>query len=159
MAKFTIATMIEIQSNEMVYLSDPMTVSQYFIGLLEQMGPGELLREHVWTAGLNNRNRILYVDLESVGLSDSSLMSPEGVFRKALIRSVRSIILVHNHPSGILSPSHDDQQITSRLMQASVILGVKIIDHIIVANPGNYDVVRDGNQERPYYSFAEHNLL
>ena len=159
MAKLTITTITEIKSDEMVYLSSPQKVCQYFVGLLEQMGPDEKLREHVWVAGLNNRNRILFIDLESIGLSDSSLMSPEGVFRKAMIHNVRAIILVHNHPSGILSPSDDDQRITQRLKSAGDLLGVRLLDHLIIAHPGNPDVIRDGNCEKSFYSFSEHNLL
>lgn len=159
MAKFTVTTIVEEQMNEMVYLHSPQDVANFFIGILEKMNPEEKEREHVWVAGVNGRNRILFVDLESVGLSDSSLMSPEGVFRKALIRNVRSIFLVHNHPSSVLKPSDDDVRITNRLKMASEILGIKILDHIVIGDPGNRDLVHDQNQAKPFFSFTEHHLL
>ena len=59
------------------------------------------------------------------------------VFRELLMQNATSYILVHNHPSGSLNPSREDDELTKRINEASDIVGIKLIDHIIIGN-GNY---------------------
>jgi DNA repair protein RadC len=157
--KIIIRYICQDQTEDVTYLHSPKDASQYVIDLMDRMPADEKKKEMVWTIGVNSRNRVIYSILEGVGLLDSSLMSPETIFRNAFIREARSIFVIHTHPSGILKPSDDDIRITNRLKSAGDILGIRILDHIIVADPKNPDLVRDGNSEHPYYSFAEHHLL
>jgi DNA repair protein RadC len=157
--KVIIRYICQDQTKDMTYLHGPQDVSQYVLKLMDRMPPEEKSREMVWTIGTNSRNRVIYCILEGIGLSDSSLMSPETIFRNAFIREARSIFIIHTHPSGTLKPSTDDIRITEKLKNAGEILGIKVLDHLIVVDPGSPDVVKDGNSEHPFYSFAEHNLL
>lgn len=69
----------------------------------------------------------------TVGTLDASLVHPREVFKPAIRDSASAVLLVHNHPSGDPTPSRQDREITERLKSAGEILGIKVIDHIIVA--------------------------
>jgi DNA repair protein RadC len=70
----------------------------------------------------------------TVGTLDASLVHPREVFRAAIRDAASAIILVHNHPSGDPTPSREDIQVTDRLKKAADIIGIKILDHIVVAS-------------------------
>ncbi|MBC7344404.1 MAG: DNA repair protein RadC, partial [Clostridia bacterium] len=89
-------------------------------------------REQFRIMTLNTKNRLLGIDVVSVGSLDSSPVHPREVFKVALKRNAASIILVHNHPSGDPTPSPEDISITRRLVEAGMILGIGVLDHIIV---------------------------
>ena len=72
----------------------------------------------------------------SVGTLDRSLVHPREVFRPAIKDAAKSILLVHNHPSGDPTPSEEDLVVTRRLEEAGVTLGVPVLDHIVVARGG-----------------------
>ena len=65
-----------------------------------------------------------------------TIAQPRDVFRPAIKDSAKSILLVHNHPSGDPTPSDQDRTLTARLEEAGRIVGIQILDHIIVARNG-----------------------
>jgi len=81
---------------------------------------------------LDNKNKILKEETLSIGTIDEAIVHPREVFRRAIKEGASSMILVHNHPSGDPTPSEEDIEITKGLMEASEVLGVKLLDHIIV---------------------------
>ena len=101
-------------------------------------------KEHFYIVALNARN---YSVAEiSIGTLDSSLVHPREVFLEAIRNKAKSVIFVHNHPSGNPEPSRDDILLTKRLISAGKILGIKVLDHIIVT-------------ENKYFSFKEKGLI
>jgi DNA repair protein RadC len=72
----------------------------------------------------------------SVGSLDRSLVHPREVFRPAIKDAAKSILLVHNHPSGDPTPSEEDLKVTERLEEAGRTLGIQVLDHVIVARRG-----------------------
>jgi len=72
----------------------------------------------------------------TVGLLDQCVVHPREVFRPAIKDAAKSIILVHNHPSGDPTPSDKDLQLTRRLEEVGQTLGIQVLDHIIVARTG-----------------------
>ena len=83
---------------------------------------------------LNSRHQIVYDEVVSLGTLDATLISPREVFLPALINGANGIILVHNHPSGEVTPSQADIDVTKQLIEAGKILGIALIDHVIVAH-------------------------
>ena len=71
----------------------------------------------------------------SHGNVNSSIVSVREMFQKALLANAVSIIVMHNHPSGDPSPSHEDIQVTKRMVEAGNLLGVQVLDHIIIGRP------------------------
>jgi len=89
-------------------------------------------KEHFVALYLNARNQLIHREIISIGTLNSSLVHPREVFAPALEHKAASIILAHNHPSGDLSKSAEDQHITDRLIEAGKLLGIDILDHLII---------------------------
>ncbi len=92
-----------------------------------------LKQEYFWVLLLDTRNRLIREPVEvSVGLIDSTPVHPREIFTEAIRYRAKSIILVHNHPSGDPTPSSQDVKITRRMLDASKLLDIPVRDHIIV---------------------------
>lgn len=83
---------------------------------------------------LDVKNQINGIHIISQGTLNATLVHPREVFKAALLNNSNSIILFHNHPSGDPTPSKEDVDMTKRLKQASEIMGIDILDHIIVGD-------------------------
>ena len=94
-------------------------------------------REHFVILALNTRNQITGINTVSVGSLDTSIVHPREVFKFAILSNASSIILAHNHPSGDISPSSDDIELTKRLQKAGEV-AIEVIDHIIIGHDNNY---------------------
>lgn len=90
-------------------------------------------REHFWVIGLENNNRILFIELISLGSVNKTIAEPMEVFSFALQKRAVKIILCHNHPSGELKPSESDKDISDRLIQVGIIVDTEVIDHLIIS--------------------------
>jgi len=91
---------------------------------------------------LDGDNKIIETRVISVGTLNQTLVHPREVFAPAIEKRSASIIVAHNHPSGTLSPSSEDMEVTNRLKEASKILGIELLDHIIFSVNG-YLSLRD----------------
>lgn len=89
-------------------------------------------REHFITLYLNARHQIVHKAITSIGSLTAAIVHPREVFRMAVEQGAASIILAHNHPSGDVSPSQDDLNLTRRLAQAGEIMGIDVLDHLII---------------------------
>ena len=85
---------------------------------------------------LNNRHRILGVEELFRGSIDGTSVHPREVVKQALAYGAAAVICVHNHPSGNLAPSAQDEAITQRLRQALDLVEVRLLDHVIVSAEG-----------------------
>ena len=103
-------------------------------------------QEHFLSISLNGANEILATRVVTVGLIDSSLIHPREVFADPITDRAASVIVAHNHPSGSITPSRADCEVTQKLKQAGDILGIELCDHIIFTH-------------NKYYSFAENDQL
>ena len=81
-----------------------------------------------------------------MGTTNRSMIHPRDIFKEAYIQNATAFICVHNHPNGDVTPSKEDMITTERLNQISVLMGVKLVDHVIVS-------------ENSYYSFLENGKL
>lgn len=89
-------------------------------------------REHFWVVGLNNANTILFIELVSLGASNRVQVAPPEVFRVAIYKLASKVILVHNHPSGVLKVSEADRLFTARMMAASDLIDIALLDHLVI---------------------------
>lgn len=101
-------------------------------------------KEHFWVIGLTTRNSIKYIELATLGVLDKSVIGPREVFRLAISKGVKSIIVGHNHPSGERRPSPDDSKTTKALKEAGVILDIPVLDHVIIANDQHFSLKEEG---------------
>ncbi len=93
-------------------------------------------KEHSVVLCLNAKNIVIKTEVISVGMLTATLVHPREVFKAAVLASAKSIIFVHNHPSGDLSPSPSDDATTRRLRLAGETMEIPLLDHIIVVEKG-----------------------
>lgn len=93
-----------------------------------------LQQEHFVILGLNTKNEVLFRKTIFIGSLNASICHPREIMKELIKRSCASAILSHNHPSGETTPSPEDIQVTERLVEAGLIIGIDIVDHIIVGS-------------------------
>ena len=90
-------------------------------------------REVFAVLNLKSNGQPINLNICSIGTLDTSMVSPREVFKSCILSNSAAFIAVHNHPSGNLTPSQEDRDVTRRLLGCSELLGVKMLDHIIIA--------------------------
>lgn len=93
--------------------------------------------ENVYIICLNNKSVPVNYSLIAKGTINTSMIDPKTIFKTILLSNASAFIMVHNHPSGDPTPSKEDYKMTNILKQASDLLDIKFLDHIIIGN-GNY---------------------
>jgi len=89
-------------------------------------------KEHFFVLSFDTRNKLLGMDVVSVGTLTASLAHPREVFEAAIRRHADHIIVAHNHPSQDLEPSQEDRNVTKLLVASGSVLGIAVVDHLIV---------------------------
>lgn len=95
---------------------------------------------------LNSKLAVMEEEIQQRGTVDQVAIHPREVIKSAINKGASAIILVHNHPSGNVTPSKADIEITKRICSAAEAMNIKVIDHIVISK---YD----------YYSFSEHRII
>jgi DNA repair protein RadC len=103
-------------------------------------------REYFLLITLDSKNRAIGYHTISIGSLSTSIVHVREAWKPALLDSAAAVIFFHNHPSGDPAPSREDRDCTSRLVEASKILGIRILDHIVFG-------------ELDYFSFADAGLI
>jgi DNA repair protein RadC len=94
---------------------------------------------------LDGANHLCETRVITIGTLNQSLVHPREVFAPAVEKRCASIIVAHNHPSGILAPSSEDMEVTKRLKESGKLLGIELLDHVIFTSDG-YMSLRDENR-------------
>lgn len=105
-------------------------------------------REYFLVIFLNGQNCVLESKVMFEGTLTSAAVYPREVVKASLAVHAAAVILAHNHPSGAITPSAEDQAVTRKLKNALELVDIRTLDHIIIGT-GNVDT----------YSFADHGLL
>lgn len=90
---------------------------------------------------LDGANRLIAKRVITIGTLTASLVHPREVFADAITDRAASIIVAHNHPSGSLSPSTADLDVTNRLKQSAQLLGITFSDHLVITNSGFTSII------------------
>lgn len=107
---------------------------------------GDLLHEEFWALYLNNSNKVIKKKLMSKGGITTTMVDVRVLFREAVELSSVGLIVCHNHPSGKLTPSKSDKELTKKIKEAGAILDIKLLDHLIIT-------------QKDYFSFADNGIL
>lgn len=107
---------------------------------------GDADREICGLIGLDTKNKINGIHIVSIGSLNASIVHPREVLKYCVLANCASYVLFHNHPSGCCaSPSPEDCTITDRLKQASEIMGIEILDHLILGESNHYSMKEHGH--------------
>lgn len=105
---------------------------------------GNTDREYFIVMNLNTRNEPCSVEICTIGSLDKTIVHPREVFKSAIITNANKIILFHTHPSNSIEPSSTDLDTTQKLMEASKIIQIPILDHIIIGESGFFSFKQGG---------------
>lgn len=103
-----------------------------------------LPHEEFWTIFLRRNNSVIICEQISSGGSSATYVEPRMIVKKALDNMASAIILGHNHPSGNLRPSSQDDALTKKIKEAAALLDITVHDHIIVTPSGFYSYAEEG---------------
>lgn len=112
-----------------ISFKDPAAVARYY---MEEMRHQE--QEILMLAMLNSKGLLIADQVISKGTVRAAMSSPREIFIEAVRHHAVSIILLHNHPSGIPDPSREDILMTRRVRDAGRLLGIELLDHIIIGD-------------------------
>ncbi len=101
-------------------------------------------RENFLVIFLNNQQRYITHKILFKGTINSSEIHERDIVKQALLEDSNKIIIMHNHPSGTITPSKSDDEVTRRVALASSLLSIELLDHIIVGNCDYYSYVEEG---------------
>jgi DNA repair protein RadC len=130
-------------------LDRPEKVVEYLRSAFEE----NPLQEAFYVIFLNRKNVPIGRHMVSLGTLNSTLAGPREVFRGAILAGASAIIAAHNHPSGDPAPSAADVQITRQLRDASRIIDIDLLDHVIVGH------AESDPSAKGYYSFRESGVI
>lgn len=134
-----------VSLGEDIRLNTPKQVATYLRPAFEE----NPMQEAFYCVYLDRKNHPLGRHLITLGTVDSTLVAPREVFRGAILASASALVVAHNHPSGDPAPSQADIRVTRVLREASKILEIELMDHVIVGD------VKSDPQGLGYFSFKE----
>ena len=131
---------IEIKNHKLV--SSEMVYQYYKLKI------GNKKQEYFYVVYLDNAKNIIRDKLLFIGTINYSVVHPREVFKESYLLSASAIICVHNHPSGNTFPSREDIEITKKLEEVGLLLGIKVLDHLIIGNESYYSFLENKDMER-----------
>ena len=112
-----------------------------------RLAPLEVEELHV--LGLDSHNRVKLHACVARGTLNQVFVSPSDVFRPVIRAAAAGAIVIHNHPTGVASPSPEDMGLTDRLRKAADVLGIKLVDHVVIAREGRFSFLGAGLLDEP----------
>ena len=128
---------VKLTDKERIRITNPEDLYGIMQRILMRENKIDREKEHFWIVGMNPGGVLLYIELVSMGSVKGTLVEPMNVFRVAILKGATRIIAVHNHPSGIVEASADDEECTDRLIQVGRIINIAVEDHLIIS-PTHY---------------------
>jgi DNA repair protein RadC len=102
-------------------------------------------REHFIALFLDGAHQIISYAVTFTGTANSCPVHPREVYQRAILVGATALLVSHNHPSGTREPSEEDLRVTKSLKSAGELLGIKLLDHIIVASNSHYSFCEMGS--------------
>ena len=100
----------------------------------------ELAQEQLRVVLLDTKNAVIGIRVIYQGNVNSSMIRPAEVLRPAIVESATAFIMVHNHPSGVATPSSQDVEVTRNIKKAASLMEIELLDHIIIGRPGHVSI-------------------
>lgn len=136
---------LALKEGQTLYSSEPMNSPWRAVDVMRE-ALREMDREMVCVVNLDTKLHPINYNIVSIGSIDQSVVPIQNVFKSSILSNAASIMVLHNHPSGDVTPSQEDYDATHRLSEAGKLMDIRLVDHIIV-----------GGDRGDIYSFREHN--
>ncbi len=121
-----------------VRITTPDTVYNYYKNIVSET------QEYFYCLYLDSNKKVLKEQLLFMGTVNQSLVHPRDIFKEAYTCNATAFICVHNHPTGDVRPSREDILITDRLNQIGILMGIKLVDHVIIGKDKYYSFLENG---------------
>ena len=125
-----------------LYSNEPMNNPDVAIRVMNEF-LSQMDRELFCIVNLQADLTPINMNIVSVGSLNEALINPREIFKSAILSNAHSMMLIHNHPSGNLTPSTSDIQTTARMQELGELMGISLVDYIITGRNGNYYSFRD----------------
>ncbi|NNJ84706.1 MAG: JAB domain-containing protein [Gammaproteobacteria bacterium] len=149
-------TTVELTEGEKIPINQPADLFPIMRRVLLREDTNSRRKEHFWVVGLRSDNRILYIELVSLGSTTAAVVNPIEVYQLAVVNKSPCIMLVHNHTDGSLEPSEKDKEITRTLSKGGKLLGITVLDHLIISEDGYYSFLEEGLLEHDDFAARNH---
>ena len=113
------------------------TFKSLFIGLKQ---------EKLLAIYLDNKKKLINYKIITIGTKDSTLFHPRDIIYNAIKSNASAILIIHNHPSGDITPSEADIKLTNTLINSCNIVGIPLLDHLITNTKNYYSFFKDLNK-------------
>ena len=135
----TIMAAIELGKRGLV-INNAKTINEYFSSIISYSKQEELL-----VILIDNKKRLISYKKMYKGTSNASYASPKEIFNYAIREGADALVIMHNHPSGIVTPSNADKMLTNSIIETGKVIGIPLLDHIITNG-------------KEYYSFFDNEV-
>ena len=135
--KIPIVRVSLVKDREVEYGSRKMSAPGEAVGCIRPLVESAD-REYVVACGVDSKNKPVYIEQVGIGTVNTCLLSAPELFKAALLSNAAGLFLFHNHPSGEPQPSQEDRDMTTRLKLSGELLGIRLIDHIVIGDEGQY---------------------
>lgn len=114
------------------------------VEILRALGLDTAAEEYFYLLCTNVKGSIIGIHEVSHGELSSSVVTPREVYKRAILNNAGAVIVAHNHPSQEVNPSEDDRAVTQRLAESGSLLGIKLLDHLIIASDSYFSFKKEG---------------
>lgn len=135
---------VRLSKDHKIQVSGPQDIFEIMRKILLRENKLGQQKEHFWVIGLATSNKILYIELISLGSISAAIISPLEVFSLALQKKSPRIILVHNHPAETLEPSKEDIEITKNIVEGGKVVQITVLDHLLITTEDYYSFEEQG---------------
>ncbi|MHB0740805.1 JAB domain-containing protein [Peptostreptococcus anaerobius] len=134
-----------VREEAVVYPDTKVSNPEDIHELMKVLGVVQSDVEQLWAVCLNAKNKVVGVFLVSQGTTNCTIVIPKDIFKRALLVNANSVIITHNHPSGVVTPSKEDKDVTERCYDAGKIIGIELLDHIVVSEDDYYSFKKESD--------------
>ena len=138
---------IRLAEGTTLYSTEPMSTPDRAVDVMRKE-LSQYDREVLCVVNLNSRLKPINFNIVSIGTINQSLADISNIFKSCLLSNASGLLLMHNHPSGDPTPSHEDIALTKRVIAAGKLMGVSCLDHVII-----------GGQNGATYSMREEKIV
>lgn len=135
---------IRLRPDQKIHIQSSADIFQLIQPILRRSSKLDRDREHLWILCLDASQTVQHLELLGLGTQRTVLIDPKEVYNLALLKRASSIVVIHNHPSGRLKPSHADKVATEKLIAASQSLNIKLLDHLIISDDNYFSFLDEG---------------
>lgn len=139
--QINIVSLQMIKTGTLSYLKRRITSPEDATDILKSF-IGNSDREHLILICMNSKNEPTHIQTLSIGSINQSIIHPREIFKTAIFSNANSIMIGHNHPSGDVTPSPEDINITERLMLISEMMGILFYDHIVFSESHTHSIMK-----------------